>query len=1507
MTNMQLLVTTHRIPAHDRHNDDHEVVARACGTTLSLALGEKPSGFPEDGLWPWQWPAIQRLVIFTGPWPQGETWLKAAEVEVSGPAKGREQATDFDLLQTRLRKIRDRKHGWIDGWSGPEIDVPADGEKPWPALVAELSQLPWPYAQALNLSMGFEIASADLGDLPAQILAVPVVRVPLPKAEGNEGPEVEDPDAETPPTEIVWQPRSVEKDMEAPEGNAQYKVIYAPDLAPLPASSPFASLTALTEAEELNGPVDGDRMMISNLWVQAGDPSLDPWLERVDAGLVSMVDLVPFALTAFENQTWKIEGSKLREIVITLCRDLIGLGGTPWTGSIPQRSGWTTQELRSREARLFETTARGVDEWIKKVVKPAFKRDDLPPEVRQLAATAARLDVLAPAVAIDGRQLVAQLRQLHELLRRPEVVRALYLQQVDAVAGNGAGAAIQSVVDEDRDLVYTLALECAERVRRLFWNQLAAGGGQEKEPAEALKLALEQEVHGRLGKGLPRPESAPRLAERSAAATMLPKVDDLLASLTPETSGDDRYDRPRLAEGVSVQVDRLAENDDNDLQTRLRGIGLLARRTDSGGWHHLHVAEAGVSAGDPIGIRVLRPAKIAASRGLRMATLTYDNEPMSVEGPRARMAARAGFRLEGGDQDDEYLPVEFSFFRDRALACMPGLVFGSSYQFLPFLVTNCGALPKQLVADGRLACEPRWATGTGGLTIDLSKLPDNVKPVTIRYRRRASLGPVRVVGAGGKPEKLDLPSMPRDVIPRLPEVIKNGDQRLPLVFLALAEKAAGKWSFSLRPPATDLETWDRWVAAGNATGQLRARVRAAAVLRARKNALRGRARAASAATGKADLDASFDDPAVTRRADLILEEIDFMTGKEVAGRSWTLSVDWPERAGDSAWRQVQADPLPFDIEAMATGMPAINGKNAKLPPGLYRLSIDVTVEGEDRFVTAPENSRTPLFHIEVADLTTPWPVAAASELWSKLRLADNGKQGHLEFELKLEPSDPLWRQVAGATLQRQSWSWQGRPLPPGGHPSLQLPEPTADGDQGFACGPDHRLIQWEVQEMGWRSDEEHLSMPMELAAVETSDKPRRFVVSEPMVRDGADDVRAAHHRFAVEVRHRYAGLLAAKDRTRQSLDPACGLRWRRAFIPCRWRRAVNVPRIRLVLPLTEHEPLDGEVGAGHKLSSAGLLVVVDEPWFEHGGLAESFEAEVVSIPGPGGREVEMPCTDAKALKGNYYQLGPDPIVGRHAFGGSGLRKEAHSVTFEGRIHGPVGHTFDRVSSGGRFVASSFFVRPPEIANLDPGDDIDAGQDWAFIQLRFRRVLRVEGDGGKMQLRESAWTEPHWAQLLPPFTKVGRETFKITPDTAVLSGAKIELWAKGVPAGIRSEPDAGRPFLPALILTRGVPDAAGGGLQEAYVDVFLPGEGGWVANKPESLALLEPSNLRLRVLQVQGPATALKALAGRKVDFWQSIFGTPRDGDVPADRLRSRITAISEPLKDLEFRVEGAPR
>jgi hypothetical protein len=109
----------------------------------------------------------------------------------------------------------------------------------------------------------------------------------------------------------------------------------------------------------------------------------------------------------------------------------------------------------------------------------------------------------------------------------------------------------------------------------------------------------------------------------------------------------------------------------------------------------------------------------------------------------------------------------------------------------------------------------------------------------------------------------------------------------------------------------------------------------------------------------------------------------------------------------------------------------------------------------------------------------------------------------------------------------------------------------------------------------------------------------------------------------------------------------------------------------------------------------------------------------------------------------------------------------------------------------------------------------------------------------------------------------------------------------------------------------VPDAAGGLLQEAYVDVFLPKGSEWEASTLETIGSLAQSDLRLRVLQVQGTSKALTNLVGDNGDFWSSIFcheqtcaSESSSGEAPFDRLRTRITAISSPLKSLTFEIEG---
>lgn len=318
--------------------------------------------------------------------------------------------------------------------------------------------------------------------------------------------------------------------------------------------------------------------------------------------------------------------------------------------------------------------------------------------------------------------------------------------------------------------------------------------------------------------------------------------------------------------------------------------------------------------------------------------------------------------------------------------------------------------------------------------------------------------------------------------------------------------------------------------------------------------------------------------------------------------------------------------------------------------------------------------------------------------------------------------------VRDAALARQRWRWSGRPIAP--YPSHkdksfmsrpaieELPRKfDAEAYATYRAGELKRIaeiLKWEVEGFGDRDQADYLT---------TSHVLKPFVVTDLRREELAGDGRAQHWRFRLVARSRYAAILPAGKRevsapvgTKTEPVPVQDL-WTRAFVPAVLPAELKPPSVRLVVPLTQRREDQADPAA-----APPLLVVLDDPWFDIGGLAEDFSVAVVTA-------------------GTLQEFGPDPL--RTAAG------EPRRVQAERR--GPIGYTYDSGASAQRFAHSSFIVdlRPEEHGPVP---------DWSFVKLTFQRKLVRLALAGKPEtptivtLMESASTPGLWCQLAADFSR-----------------------------------------------------------------------------------------------------------------------------------------------------------
>lgn len=784
-----------------------------------------------------------------------------------------------------------------------------------------------------------------------------------------------------------------------------------------------------------------------------------------------------------------------------------------------------------------------------------------------------------------------------------------------------------------------------------------------------------------------------------------------------------------LPHALTLQVDRLGSAADDgsvedveDLLRRIAGVGILMRREGST-WRCLNMAHP-VLARQEIQRDVLAPLRLVYERGQRQALVTYDNQPLVAESPAVGLAA--DLELKGREGTDltqllGYVPAlrrdeDGESYESTEWSKLPGLAFGKTYEVAPFLIGNSGALPAEL-ANGhpaKLRDTPEGLNVPGDL---VRKVP---------YLRRVRVGRPHWVGVDpqGRPDKSSLPAIPADVTPlagELPETVDHDE--FPLLLLhasrnpAVPERSA--FTFQLRKPPTSLQTWDRWRAAeAGGAKDVRIDVWADYHRTAQQNRL---------ATREEDrVDLSLDDPAVER--EMLVELIP----RRAAGSEESLRVATrPSGAPAEEIEHYRDLPITVICQLLEEGPPP-ESRLERTGPSTVRVWVHAGEVWELRVHALVRTSwfddeEQRRFHPAARNLTdeegNPWkdendePVprrsvpletGASAYVFDPVRLlvegADltplTGESLPRELYRTVEPAvrgdrvfltldRPAFSQadvVDRLEIYRQLWRWEGRPL------------------DEFQFGKPETWRRWELQGFPTRRDEDRLVTSSPLRLREGSNGLPKILFEE----DLSHDPRARYMRFGARAFHRYRGLLPRAEASVEAYDAKTF--WKRLSVSCRYSEpVVPKPAVKLVVPLTE---------AGKEGQTPGLLVVLNEPWYEVGGLAERLEARV--------EIVKVPSKEEETRPDELPQFGPDPIRTGLAWNGDAPEPE---------LHGPIGHTFDTDAEAPLFVASSFVLRFEHPQPLE----------GHLAKVRFRRELVAAGTVGGG--RESPWTCGYWVQLL----------------------------------------------------------------------------------------------------------------------------------------------------------------
>lgn len=728
------------------------------------------------------------------------------------------------------------------------------------------------------------------------------------------------------------------------------------------------------------------------------------------------------------------------------------------------------------------------------------------------------------------------------------------------------------------------------------------------------------------------------------------------------------------------------------------------------------------------------------------------------------------------------------------------------------------------------------------------------------------------------------------------------DDARPLLML-MAENLGGNdlakssFEFRLRKPATDLVTWDRWVEHGEPGGiERRQAVWAAFHMNVSEPGT-------SRDHDLTKYDLTIDDPAV---ADFLIVELNGIRGK-FAGKSRRVKVPIPSAPApplDITLKSEQAGPVQFTCSTSETEVTeplSMTGSQVtvRLGPGeiaelvVYAAVLKSHFHGTDNDATAssakfPRDAMVDLpdyeaNHVLVSPMrllieTVTDASVTPEALWQDLVPAFRGAgpvaPNALEqtapvvaatnksvveeviVRLARRPSpESDWAFISRVELWRQVWRWSGRST----RPFPQVTEPNAPPGVGSTAGDN--LLLWDAEGFAERSegerDQETIDLKAGGGAVQIYTES---VVTNP---------RKLYYRFGARAFHRYRGFFknppVVQARRKLTVETEeTGDIWKRLVVPSRFRDAVSAPSIKFVVPLTES---DGSTGSENALP--GHLVVLNEAWFEIGGLAESLQAAIVEIKNPPDAIEEgvpvLPVLPPLAPS-PLYEFGPDPVLtgklkpavvrtnGPPVPGGPQQGVLKIGIKWPGDrylLENPAGFSFDPGKAQTPLFNSSCFIMPAPTLNDAQNPVSSEKYSWNLARVQFRRVIQGTT---RSEDRFSSWTPPMWIQYLPnafgPLRakleeqEGGPLKLRVKPDER----DSIQ-WTKDIPSlsdlmGLSpsppSDPDFGAGVRPAyqpfnhwsyvLLVTQQFSDIRGRVDQERFVQLMRYDEGASSASR-----------------------------------------------------------------------------
>ncbi len=1495
-----------------------------CGVVLSVAAdpGTTVDATVTPFLQPWNWSVLAVSIWEMN--PDGSNPTELSNLQIVPPTGFTLDAGILTQIQNDFGTNKGNDFCWTDPQTvdpakpGGGTSVNSSGARyPWPAHLAQVARYPYPIPHLLNLAfivkVGLQASAQPFNPAPNKSYAVAITF----KASSAPGAKTYTPA----PTAFV------------PDKGQRVTI-------------PFDSGSIVTLTQLLPGAIAIGA--VASQIVPLDVPETSDWQAHLVPGVGDLYDLSSLLIrpvraacdhihdpdpdvATFKSSIAGDFGNFCRATV-NAQRNILSYGG----GVAPDNTSLLQQVSNIWIGNASSPTAIAMEKFASDFAKAIgdAKKKDTDATWQALLAKNVELHanplVQSPPKSVDALHLSDKLMPLEHLQLRftqNELIVQLLLAQWDFVYQTYSAqypsfqAQYQNFRSSATTILTTLNLRGILQRGNLEndWPAIVASASKidKKTLSKNIQTQLSTKLAGRFPAG-----SFP--ATDSIAAALIKDADSWLAKQLELLVPISQNALPtRTSEGISLVVDTLdagmGQNDVTDTLRSMIGYCVLMRDTTPSfdhAWRCLNVAF--LKTGDPSqftdAVKNLNdPVVVAVPQHtqdqMRRAILTYNNQPLMVESP----AHAFGQDLMQQDPNAERL---ISFQHPSVTATLdasnpkwkvPGLVFGNTYEFKIGRVRNCGVLPATFSAS------------TNPALLDLGAVEKNYAgPATpsIRCQRTVPVGDLRfaVNGLGtlaSSLRKLALPTIPPDVQPRARELYpapSTDDPASaqppvppqPLILLTSYKtefpQATPNFTLQIQKPTTDLQTWDRWMAASPTNMQQRIDLWTNFHRLARQQ--------------KTNSDLAIDDPAVQQlQITLDINDPGLAPVSVPKKGDPAIIATWPSPAAAPAPPTSVANsagPLLLKIVAASPSKSTFDASTWTLTlaeGAVVKITIaPVVAQGSSLFATGISQGASYDFLVEAANLAMPTSDALRAAFI--VSSPTDPTYNSVDFALPLTPSSVIGDQIRSATIRTQVWRWDGRPL------SL------------FKFGkdlvtPDPSILEWEVAAFATRQATDSTVRPMNLVTVPPIAPGKPETLALVAKDDITGQLGSLYYRSGVQVDNRYGSLVPKANRSVSTLGdtstlPGANGGWHRTVVPCRLpNTTLPKPAIKFILPLTGVLPaitpaVKGQPAKnGHPATpdqprtynaqapAASALVVVQGPWYALGGLAEDLEVSIFGS-GEGASVLGVP------------EVGPDPIIWhgkRSDFPGSYATYSqdkdgkptdgSEFATADKRLHGPVGHTFDDSDTNPLWVNTTFILDPPPPVHAD-------AQPWTFAKVAFRRAIHKEGwlpaPPSKKDFR-SEWTDPQWVQFLPSqFTGLGKAVDLSKCSVNVDPSKKIASISDQTGAPLTLSDDTGDAHMMfAFLLTEQVPDLLGRKGQERYFQVCVRRTDGTHASWSFDKTADGQSPFVGRVLAIQmNPVPSAAAITNEDL-LWGALFPQSDTTAVLNSDAMARIVAVSPPI------------